>query len=150
MDDTDRLVARDPDALIPAFFGEVLRATVDRLDAGLVVAVHPAYLERRDYKTHAAGLIEAHVKIPEIPNASAMTAILNPRVAYASSAHTLVDAFHADAITELHGSYLALEKRSVRAVLAIAHAALARAHKAARDLVDVEHIQHGVTDALLA
>lgn len=150
MDDTDRFVGRgNPDRVIPAFFGEVLRAVVDRLHAGIVVAAHPLYLERKDYRKASSGLIEQHIRIPEIPNLDGLAAILTARVGFANARRTANDAFAEGALDELFGTYKRLNEKSIRAVLAAAHAALARAQEALAPAISADHVKAGADDALL-
>ena len=150
MDDTDRLVGRsDPDRMIPAFFGSVLRAAIDNLHAGIVVAVQPFYLARDDYKRCANGLIERHIQIPEIPDVDGMAAILTARVKFANRRRTAADVFADGALEELYEVYRSLEERSVRRLLSTAHAALGRSQATVADAITVEHVQAGADDALL-
>jgi hypothetical protein len=150
MDDTDRFVGRgDPDRVIPAFFGGVLRAVVDRLHAGIVVAAHPFYLEREDYRQCTPGLIERHIHIPEIPDVAGLAAILTARVRFANSRRTATDAFADGALDTLFSVYESLKERSIRAVLATAHAALARAQESLASAISPNHVEAGADDALL-
>jgi hypothetical protein len=150
MDDTDRLIGRDnPDTMIPAFFAGVVRPIVDALHAGIVIAAQPFYLDREDYRRHTTGLIENHIKIPEIPDADGLGAILTLRVKYAEPRRTAQDAFTEEALDGLFDVYHTGEERSVRRALAAAHAALSRAQATRADEIDVEHVLAGADDALL-
>lgn len=150
MDDTDRLIGRgDPERLIPAFFGSVLRAAVEILRAGVVIAVQPYYLERSDYREHASAVVEAHVAIPEVPGVDGVAAILTERAHYAEPTATAGDAFTATALDELFDVYRRQPSRTVRALLLAAHHALSRAREAAAEQIDLEHVQAGADDALL-
>ncbi len=151
MDDTDRLIGRgEPDRLIPLFFGSVLRSVVEDLKAGLVIAVQPFYLGRDDYKQYASGVVERHIPIPEVPDAAGVGELLTARVRYAAATATAADAFESAALDELFAIYRRQPARTVRALLAAAHAALSRARKADAAKVSVEHVLAGADDALLA
>jgi Cdc6-like AAA superfamily ATPase len=150
IDDTDRFIGRgNPNRVIPAFFGEVLRSVVDELHAGIVVAAHPVYLEREDYRRVSSGLIEKHIKIPEIPNVDGLADILTARVRFANARRTASDAFADGALDELFDVYTRQREKSIRAALAAAHAALARAQEAFAAAISADHVKAGADDALL-
>ncbi|HMJ33893.1 MAG TPA: hypothetical protein VK501_08245 [Baekduia sp.] len=150
MDDTDRFIGRAAaDELIPAFFGSVLRAVVEQLHAGIVVAAHPHYLDREDYRRHTTGLIERHITIPELPSEDALARMLDPRVAFARASATAREAIEPDALSELFAVYRAQEERSIRTILAVAHAALGRAQAACSSAIGAEHILGGADDVML-
>lgn len=150
MDDTDRLIGRgDPDRLIPSFFGGVLRAAIEDLRAGVVIAVQPYYLKRDDYREHARGIIEAHVAIPEVPDVGGVAAILTARVHYTEPTASASEVFTAAALEELFEVYRRQPSRTVRALLLAAHHALNRAREADAEQIGVDHVQAGADDALL-
>jgi hypothetical protein len=150
MDDTDRLLGRrDADELISAFFGVVLRAVNDHLNAGIVVAAHPFYRRRDDYKKAVRGLIEHHIDIPVVPSADALGQILTPRIRFANRRRSADDAFDLDALRALFKLYKTAADQSIRATLAVAHNALRRARDAGVDKIAAEQVAAGADDALL-
>lgn len=151
MDDTDRLIGRDKaDEVIPAFFGNVLRAVVEHLHAGIVVAAHPFYLDRPDYRRHTTGLIERHIQIPQLETAAALAAIFKPRIAFVSKEHDASDVFDPDALDGLFAAYASQAERSIRSALAVAHAALGRAETAGANTITREHVEAGADDAMIS
>lgn len=150
MDDTDRLIGRaKADEIIPVFFGTVLRSVVDNLYAGIVVAAHPYYLKRNDYRRHAEGLIERHITIPELETADALGRVLRPRIRFVSTRHEAATVFRDDALEELFAVYRSADERSIRGALAVAHAALGRCQTDGADKIFLEHVRGGADDVLM-
>lgn len=151
MDDTDRLIGRSQaDALIPRFYGDVLRVVVEQLRAGIVLAAQPFYLQHDEYKRYSRGIVERHLPVPVLPDAAAVGKILTTRIHYVRPGASAGDAFAAQAIDELYQVYRRQQPRTIRALLAAAHSALTRAQTSRSSLIDVEHVQAGADDALLS
>lgn len=148
LDDADRMLRRDPDTLIPAFFGDVLRQTVDELDVGVVVSLQPEYLKREDYKTHATGLIQERIVVPELAGPDAVSAILTARIQYAKSNRTAADAFDDDAIVALFNAYQQMTKKSIRTMLTIASLALTRAIRSGHQQITALDVEESAEDLL--
>lgn len=150
MDDTDRFIGRtNVDEIVPAFFGSVLRSVVDNLHAGIVVAAHPYYLERDDYRRYATGLVERHLHIPELKSVEALGRLLGPRIGFASEGCEASDVFDDDALKELFAVYGSVDERSIRSALVVAHAALGRSHVDGAETITVEHVRGGADDAFM-
>lgn len=150
MDDTDRLIGHhQADDVIPAFFGRTLRAVVDHLRVGLVIAVQPHYRARADYKEHASGLIERHIDIPVLGQSDQLARILERRIAGIDPSGSTAEAFTDDALDLLFARYQQMKDPSLRKVLACAHAALTHAEQSVTDRIEASHVLAGADDAML-
>jgi len=148
LDDTDRWsVATRPEIaqLRRDFFLTVPRLLAEDLGAPAVIAVHPEYLADPGYQA-AQGFLTGTIRVPRVPSAAAVGAILGRRVELARGAGTDVsEVITADALEVLFAHYSAWPSNIRRNILLPAHTALSLALDDGVDLIDEGHLLVAIT-----
>lgn len=112
----------DPEPVIAAFFGRIVRMMTEDLRASVVVAVHERYLHMEAYHS-SAGFIETTIRLPYVPDSRGLGAILSRRVNLHAEA-AVDDAFEAAALEELFVHYQGSASANLRHTMLVAHTAL--------------------------
>jgi hypothetical protein len=112
----------NPEPVIAAFFGRIVRMMTEDLRASVVVAVHERYLDMEAYRS-SAGFIETTIGLPHIPHSAGLTTILGRRVNLHAQA-AVDDAFEAAALEELFVHYEGSANANIRHTMLVAHTAL--------------------------
>jgi hypothetical protein len=152
IDDSDSFTRRlgskwSRDELVSGFFGPVLRSLTE-LHAGVVVAVHTAYLEMPAFEQarNEHGAMERLIAVPPVVSGQ-LARILDRRIGMA------VDAGRKQALTDPAVEALAeLNRtrtgRNLRTTLGIAHAALVAAVDRGAELVEEQDVARAAVEQL--
>lgn len=149
LDDTDRWVAATrPEiaAIRREFFLTVPRLLAEDLGAPAVIAVHPEYLQDSGYQA-AQGFLTDAIRVPSVPSAAGVGAVLARRVELARDTETpdVSEVFTDDALEVLFAHYSAWPSNLRRNILLPAHTALSLALDDGVDRIDEGHIMVAIT-----
>lgn len=145
IDDSDAWLATvvgDRSSVIGPFFGRVVRVLAEELRAGIVLAVHDHYFDLPEFP-RGRGFVEQIIRIPALPDLSAVAAILDGRTREALDV-PVEDAVSADAVAALYEGYQVVD-RNIRSMLLLAHTALQTACEDDADRVGERHVQIALT-----
>lgn len=138
IDDSDRWIRvpglPDPTDHVAAFFGRPLRMLAER-GVALLVAVHSDYLTMSGYRQQAQGFLDTTVRIPEVPGAPGLAAILDKRIGQEAPGALSADVIAAEALEGLVLVYRGPARGSLRRTLQVAHTALDMAVERGADQV---------------
>jgi hypothetical protein len=132
--------------LATGFFENVPRFIAEELSAGVVIATHESYLGLEGFKA-ARGFIETLVRVPDVPNASGISAILERRLE-AHDCGPLSDVFREGIVETLHAHYSGAGQRDLRAMLLLCHTALRNAAIDGADAINLGHIEKAIAESL--
>ena len=145
LDDTDHWIQRagaaDPTPTIVGFFTRIVRLVAEDLAASAVIAVHESYLDQPAY-LDATGFLDRRVKLPPVPDSTALGRILTHRASHALARPDavaigdVVDGAALDRLLAMYGSV----GSNLRQTLVIAQGALTAAADAGAGVIATAHI----------
>jgi hypothetical protein len=150
-DDTDRwlrIPGDDHTTRVTAFFRQL--RNLAELHAPLAVAVHTEYLAMPAYSTLTQGIFTRQIDLPRIQTRSGLRLLLDRRIACDSNGAGVADVFTPAAVDRLFAHYAEKPDRTLRAVVAIASAALSEAAAYGKDEIDETTIEDAIADRPLA
>ncbi|HEY6737530.1 MAG TPA: hypothetical protein VI076_01665, partial [Actinopolymorphaceae bacterium] len=141
-DDTDKWFGAgidDTDRLLEGFFTRVIRLIAEELAATAVLAVHTGYLDHPAYGK-AAGFIESTIRVPRLPDATALNRLLLHRTKG-------LQVLSAEALEAVFAYYDEVPTSDLRQrVLLIVHTALSHACDDESEQIDVQHIELAIAE----
>lgn len=132
----------DPNPVIAAFFGRIVRMMAEDLRASVVVAVHERYREMEAYQS-STGFIETTIELPHIPDPAALGAILGRRVSLHAEAG-IDEAFEAPAVEELFVHYQGSANANIRHAMLVAHTALRAAASDGDSVISAPRVEAAI------
>lgn len=150
LDDTDTwlsgITGTEAAQIRAGFFGRITRLLAEELAHAAVLAVHENYLRTAEY-SRSTGFIDTTIRLPAVPDAAAIGAILEHRVGQQVRRFTLDQVITADALERLLAHYQRGRGRDIRRrVLYVAHTALARACDDAAETIQAVHIDVAISE----
>ena len=115
------------------------------LRAGLVVAVHDAYLSMEGYR-QAEGFVEDSVRVPKLAAPDMLAEILARRLSLIDSELAATDVFTAAALEQLFGYYSGAAKANLRKAMQAAQRAVQLAGEQDADLVAEAFVETAVSE----
>lgn len=152
LDDTDKWV---PSALAPQnarlrgqFFTRILRVLAEEIDATVLLAVHPAYVDDEAFQA-SRGFIERVIELPTLPDVAAARRLVARRVATGlevpEEGLELGAVLAPDAL-ELLFEYYAPSTNIRQGLLVPLNGALTQALDADAEVIDVAHVRAELAD----
>jgi len=147
IDDSDAWLATpngDRTRLVGPFFTRVVRVLAEELNAGIVVAVHDHYFDLPGFSLDT-GFLEQTIRIPRLPSAGGIAAILHARVAaHLDDKPSLDGVVTDDVVAGLFNRYKAVDG-NIRTTLLAAHTALQAACEDHAHVITDRHLQVAFT-----